>query len=113
MTFNEYHGHFLTRYEAAEVSNCAPRTLAEHPDVLSVGGFIPGEELYPALQFDSDGSPTPGLGVLARHLSSQLADIEIASFCTRPLKALGGKSPIDWLRDGRPIEIAARAAFAD
>ena len=113
MTFNEHRGHFLTRYEAAEVSNCAPKALVQNPDVLSVGGFIPGEELYPALQFDRDGQPTPGLGTLARHLSAQLADIEIASFCTRPIKSLGGKSPIDWLRDGRPIEVAARAAFAD
>ena len=113
MTFNEYRGHFLTRYEAAEVSHCAPRALIEHPDVVSVKGYIPGDELYPALQFDSDGAPTPGLGALAQHLSPRLADIEIASFCTHPLKALGGRSPIDWLRDGRPIEIAARAAFAD
>ena len=113
MTFNEYRGHFLTRYEAAQVSNCAPRTLVEHPDVVSVGGFVPGEELYPALQFDKEGSPTPGLGVLAKDLSPHLADMEIASFCTRPLKALGGKSPIDWLRGGGPVEIAARAAFAD
>lgn len=57
MTFNEYRGHFLTRYEAAEVSNCTPRTLVERPYVPSVGGFIPGEELHPALQFDTDGSP--------------------------------------------------------
>lgn len=113
MTFNEYRGHFLTRYEAAEVSHCAPTTLIEHPDIVSVGGYIPGEELYPALQFDRDGTPTPGLGTLARSLRPQLADIEIASFCTRPLRALGGKSPIDWLRDGRPIEAAARAAFVD
>ena len=113
MTFNEYRGHFLTRYEAAEVSHCAPKALVEHPDVVSVGGYIPGEELYPALQFDRNGSPTPGLGLLARHLSAQLADVEIASFCTHPLKALGGKSPIDWLRAGGQIEIAARAAFAD
>ena len=113
MTFNEHRGHFLTRFEAAEVSRCAPKTLVEHPDVVSVDGFIPGEELYPALQFDRDGSPTPGLGALARYLSAQLADVEIASFCTHPLKALGGKTPIDWLRDGRPLEIAARAAFAD
>ena len=113
MTFNEYRGHFLTRYEAAEVTHCAPKMLVEHPDVVSVNGYIPGEELYPALQFDRDGVPTPGLGTLARYLSPQLADIEIASFCTRPLKSLGGKSPIDWLRDGRPIDVAARAAFAD
>ncbi len=60
MTFNEYRGHFLTRYEAAQVSHCAPKTLVEHPDVVSVGGFVPGEELYPALQFDRDGQPHAG-----------------------------------------------------
>ncbi len=113
MTFNEFRGHFLTRYEAAKLSDCAPATLVRHPDVVSVGGFIPGDELYPALQFDRDGSPTPGLGALAEQLSPHLADAEIASFCTRPLRQLGGKSPIDWLRAGRPVEVAARAAFAD
>lgn len=113
MVFNEFRGHFLTRYEAAELSDFAPGTLVQHPDVVSVTGFIPGEELYPALQFDREGRPTPGLGALAEQLSPQLADVEIASFCTRPLRSLGGKSPIDWLRAGRPVEIAAKAAFAD
>ena len=85
----------------------------EGADGVALQGHRAVVDSYPALQFDRDGSPTPGLGPLARYLSPQLADIEIASFCTRPLKALGGKSPIDWLRAGQPIEIAARAAFAD
>ena len=113
MTFNEFRGHFLTVEEAAEIIDCAPGALRSHPDVVSVGGYVPGEELYPALQFDRDGHPTPGLGALVRELSDHLADVEIASFCTHPLRELGGKSPIDWLRAGHPADIAARAALTD
>jgi hypothetical protein len=113
MTFNEFRGHFLTRDEAAEITDCAPSALRAHPDVVSVGGYIPGEELYPALQFDRDGQPTPGLGTLVEQLSQHLADVEIASFCTQPVRELGGKSPIDWLRAGHPVDAATLAALTD
>ncbi len=113
MTFNEFRGHFLTRDEAASVSHCSPDVLTAHPDVLFVGGFQPDGEVYPALQFGRDGSPTPGLGALARRLSPRMADAEIASFCTHPLRSLGGKSPIDWLRSGGTLDKAVSAAVAD
>jgi hypothetical protein len=113
MTFNEFRGHFLTLDEAAAIIDCEPSVLRSHPDVVSVGGYVPGEELYPALQFDREGQPTPGLGSLVEQLRQYFADVEIAAFCTHPLRELGGKSPIDWLRSGRPADIAARAAFAE
>ena len=112
MTFNEFRGHFLTRHEAAALARCAPAALVQHPDVVSVAGYIDGEEVYPALQFDRDGNATPGLGALADQLAAHLADAEIASFCTCPLRELGGNSPIDWLRAGQPAESALRVAMA-
>ena len=113
MTFNEFHGHFLTREEAAALTHRAPSALAEHPDVFTLPGRNPGEELYPALQFGRDGVPTPGLGTLTEKLSSKLAAREIASFCTHPMRTLGGRTPIEWLRAGGPMEVAERAAFAE
>ena len=48
MTFNEFHGHFLTREEAAAVSHRSPSVLAKHPDRVirrAVWGMLPKTRL--------------------------------------------------------------------
>jgi hypothetical protein len=111
MTFSEFHGHFLTREDAAQVMHCAPAEVAARPDLLRIEGFFPGDELYPSLQFDHAGAPTPGMHELVEELRGRFGDFEIASFCTQPVLDLGGQTPIDWLRRGGPIERAARLAL--
>jgi hypothetical protein len=112
VVFNEYRGHFLTRLEVSELMGCSPETVARHPGLLRVPGLYPGDELYPSSQFDHDGIPTPGLAELAQALRPELGDREIASYCTLPMRALGGRSPIDFLRQGGQIALAAEAARA-
>jgi hypothetical protein len=112
VVFNEFRGHFLTRLEVADIMGCSADDVSAHPDLLRVPGLYPGEELYPAPQFDHAGLPTPGLALLAVRLREELADREIASFCTHPIRTLGGRSPIEWLRQGGPVDLAAQAAIA-
>ncbi len=112
MVFNEYRGHFLTRSEVAQLMGSSPEVVAGHPDLLRVPGLFPGDELYPSQQFDREGLPTPGLAALVEALRADLGEREMASFCTLPMRSLGGRSPIDYLRQGGRIELAAEAARA-
>lgn len=112
MTFNQFSGHFLTREEVAELLDCSVSAVARHDDLVQVSGLHPGEEIYPALQFDPSGSPTPNMGELVRLLGPHLDEREIASFCTYSMRSLGGRSPIEWLRHGGAVESAVQAAFA-
>ena len=114
MRFGEFRGHFMTREEVATLMHCDAADLPRRDDLLSFGGRIVGEEVYPACQFDPGGLPTPGMDeVLAR--LEDFDPAEVVAFCSVPLPSLGGFTPIDWLRrGGEPgsIEATARALAA-
>ena len=112
MTYNVFHGHFLTRNEVAELIGCDASEVDHRTDLVVVHGAVPGNEIYPALQFDHDGIPTPAVEGLIDGLSPHLADVEIASFCTLPITQLGGRTPLDYLRAGGRVERAIEAAQA-
>jgi hypothetical protein len=112
MTFNVFRGHFLTREEVAKLMGCTSTDVPNRPELLAVHGAVPGNESYPAVQFDADGRPTEAVRLLVEKLSPYLDDAEIASFCTLPMTQLGGQTPIDYLRQGGTVERACRAALA-
>lgn len=112
MTYNVFHGHFLTRDEVADLIGCTAGEVTTRPDLVMVHGAIPGNEIYPAMQFDCDGHPTPAIEGLIEGLRPHLADTEIASFCTLPLTQLGGRTPLDFLRAGGRVDTAIRVAHA-
>ncbi len=112
MTFNVFRGHFLTRDEVAELIGCSAHDVPARTELIAIPGMVPGGESYPAMQFDADGRPTAAVQSLVERLSPHLEDSEIASFCTLPLRQLGGQTPIDYLRQGGTVERVYRAAVA-
>ncbi len=66
---------------------------------------------FPAFQFTNGGRPLPALSPILELLSGVVeSPYTIASWFVTPEPLLDGKSPADWLRDGRPPARALEAA---
>lgn len=58
------------------------------------------QQLYPAFQFDEDGRPLEAIAAALERLGDrQLSDWQIALWFTSPTGWLGGRRPVDLLRD--------------
>lgn len=105
-SWNETHGHFLTRDEVAIITGMSSDDVVGSPALVRIDGAL--EEVYPAAQFLVDGSPTVGIDAVVTELSTRLAPRDIAAFLTCPNIALGGKSPIAWLQAGGAVHRVTR-----
>ena len=110
MDMNVFQGHFLTRGEVAQLIGCPSKEVTERADLLAISSQVSGHEIYPAMQFDRDGHPTPGLGRLIEQLHQHFDEVAMTSFCTCPAKTLGGRTPLDFLRHGGSLDRAVQAA---
>lgn len=64
-----------------------------------------GAWVYPAFQFDADHRVLPGLpAVVAALAASGASEWTVASILTTPQPDLGGRSIVEHLRAGRPVE---------
>lgn len=57
--------------------------------------------VFPVFQFDDRGTPVDGLADVLAVLKPAADDWTVASWLHHPQRALGRRSPIRWLRDGR------------
>ncbi len=65
-----------------------------------------GVWVYPAFQFDDHHVVLNGLPEMLRILrTSEVDEWTLASWLTSPMRSLGDRSPIDWLRRGEDREI--------
>lgn len=112
MSFDEFRGHFLTGEETAAVLGCTTAQLAARRDLVKVRTRFGSGDVYPSVQFDSTGAPTPGAERLVDSLRTHLADSQIGSYCTCPSPRLAGLTPLDWLRRGGSVELAVQAALS-
>lgn len=102
--WNVIAGHFLTRDEVVRLTGLPPIEVARHPALLRLECRVSEVETYPAFQFDRDGRPVVGIEVVLAGLASLLSPIEVAGFLSMPAPGLGGRAPINWLRDGGSTE---------
>jgi hypothetical protein len=66
------------------------------------------QQLYPAFQFDEDGRPLPGIGAALEHLrGGELNDWQTALWFASPTGWLGGRRPVDLLREGPDAVVGA------
>jgi hypothetical protein len=70
-----------------------------------------GHDLYPAFQFDANGSPYPEIAGVIEIFSGIVATpYTIASWFVSPQDLLEGEIPAAWLRSGRDSELLFEAA---
>ncbi|MDH4116642.1 MAG: hypothetical protein OEX04_18235 [Acidimicrobiia bacterium] len=112
MQSNVFSGHFLTRAEVAEVVGCAVSDVGRRLDLLAMAARWSGDRLYPAMQFDSDGNPTPHMEELLARLGGAMSDTDLACACTQPAAMLSGRTPLAWLRSGGSVDRAVQYLLA-
>lgn len=103
-------GPFLTRVDAARYTRLDPLELAHRPDLLRIGS-PPLDEAYFGFQFDQHAVDEK-VGAVVLALKGHHTDLEIADWMVRPNRALGGSSPLRWLREGGRHERALDASHA-
>ena len=94
-------GPFHTRDEAARLAGVSAAELAAMAGTISIDGPLSLEEVYPAFQFAPSGGFVTGLTevVVALGTPGRAA----AEWLIAPQQALGARSPLEWLSEGRAV----------
>lgn len=94
-------GHHWTRAYTAQHLGVPALSLASRDDIVHIGGTWL-EEVYPAIQFNSDGLNKSVTEIVAR-LSNDLDPSLVCDWLQRPNVKLSGATPVEWVDAGRPV----------
>lgn len=88
----------------------AVTALAERGFLLVLGASG-GRKLYPAFQFNSDGTPSPEIARILKIFQDAVeTPYTIASWFVSPQDWLNGETPVDWMQSRREPERLYEAA---